>query len=1149
MAVDPVIAIVQALGALSGAAAEDFWPVLDVGLRRIGQALGAEVRLRMAPGQGWAKTAGVSFEPKLVLRGAASPGGEAAELGLSLASVPDTLRPALEAFLAAVDATAARMAADEAAIAAANARAERRDTLLRRLFDLSPVGILLIEEESEHVIEANSAFLGFGSWAREDLVGLGISELLDQTNHHVREEAVAALAVGDRFGPIETNFMRPDGSTFPAIVRGLALESGTGQKIVWAMVEDVSDVRRHLAEAQAARDEALRAKDELNTAVQALPHGFVLFDDQDRVVLVNDQMQQVFPEFAPYFEVGLPYWQVLRNGVGSGLFPAADGREDAFIAAIMAGRDLPEFECLTTLREGRIIRVLERAIPNGGRVGLRLDVTDQYETARRLSDVIDGAQAGTWEVDLTTGMNIVNDHWAEMLGWKRSDFDEITTETWRSLIHEADFPAVVEKVERLVRGEISQYDHTYRMAGADGAWVWINDRGRVSARGPDGMPTRMAGVHVDVTALKLAEERLEQIIEGAQVGTWQYEAKTGLNRINSRWANMLGYELEELEPMDRDRWREIAHPDDFDLLLSQQEAMFERKEWVFESELRLRHKAGHWVWILSRGRVTQWDTDGLPLIMSGVHIDISASKELESQLENERDFLATLTETSVSGIMAVDSDARIVFFNREVQQIFELPNEALMGQLCDPQSIGISGPEGQPMTLKDMPCRRAQLAGKTVRDMRLRVSMADGRTKVVSVNAAPVSDPQMTAQVVCTVTDITATAEAEDRLRAAMDRAEAANRAKSQFLANMSHELRTPLNGVLGMAELLVERAHDDAQRDMANAILESGGLLLSILNDVLDLAKIESGKLSLEAAPFGFGDVLARIETMHQLTAWAKGLRLNLSLGEGTDRMRMGDAQRLMQVLHNLVGNAVKFTESGHVDVRISARDEVVTIEVQDTGIGMTDAQAAQVFDEFTQGDGSITRRFGGTGLGLPIVRRLVDLMGGDIILTSTPGQGTTMTVTLTLPLAPEGPAAEGPSPRPSFDNLRALVAEDNATNRVIIRAMLGRLGIRATMVQDGDEAVQAWSEGAFDLLFLDISMPRKDGVTALGELRAKAGDRPFPPVIAVTANAMTHLVADYLAAGFDAVVAKPLQLDALAGTVAEVMAPRGSGISRAAR
>ncbi|MFN3844957.1 MAG: PAS domain-containing protein [Paracoccaceae bacterium] len=1019
----------------------------------------------------------------------------------------------------------------------ARAKIDHRDQLLRRLFDLSPVGVVLIDFESREIQEANTAFIGFGRWARDALIGVPIDSLLSPDQIEVIERARLDLLEHGRFGPYEQTLLRPDGTGFPAVLRGLQLTGGDGAQIIWVLVEDVSEQRRHLDEMQSVRDEAVRARAELRTAVQALPHGFVLFDAEDRVVMVNDQMAAVCPNLAREMVPGRTYEQVLRSGVASGTFPEAVGREQEFVADILRNRRQPVFERITELANGRVMRVLERATPSGGRVGLRIDVTAERDSEQRLSQVIEGSQAGTWEADFTTGENRVNERWAQMLGWSLAELEPVTLATWQGLMHPDDLEPSLATVARVLNREEDFFDFTFRLRHRDAHWVWVQSRGHVSVRDAHGMPVRMSGVHVDVSALKAAEQRLEQIIEGAEAGTWHRNIRTGVSHVNDLWVGMLGYTTDELCPVTDAVWTGLLHPEDATRLSQAMAMRFASGESQFQDELRLRHKDGHWVWVLSRGRVTERDEAGRPVSLSGVHLDISARKRLEGDLEVERDFLFTMMETSISGILAVDANARMVFFNREIQRIFELPDEALLNEVCDPVALGLSDLDGEPLHFDNLPWQLALARGQFIRDMRLRMAMQDGRVKVVSVNAAVLPDPGMVARVVCTVTDVTATALAEDALRAAMDRAEAANRAKSQFLANMSHELRTPLNGVLGMVDLLAEGAPDAAQRCMLDTIRESGMHLLSIVNDLLDIAKIESGKLDLVLAPIRLADLATRIEAMHGLAARRKGVSLRIGFGPGADRMRLGDPKRLLQILHNLVGNAVKFTEAGSVEVEVhedpKAGDRVIIV-VADTGIGMSDDQTALVFEEFTQGDGSITRRFGGTGLGLPIVRRLVELMDGEIVLLSAPGRGTTVTVTLPMAACavPDTVMPQVPSV-PLFRGQRALLAEDNATNRMILRAMLTRLGYRVTLAEDGDEAVAEWAPDRFDLVLLDISMPLKDGLTALQELVRKADGAPLPPVLAVTANAMAHHLQEYREAGFSEVVTKPVTLEVLAEAI----------------
>ncbi len=393
------------------------------------------------------------------------------------------------------------------------------------------------------------------------------------------------------------------------------------------------------------------------------------------------------------------------------------------------------------------------------------------------------------------------------------------------------------------------------------------------------------------------------------------------------------------------------------------------------------------------------------------------------------------------------------------------------------------------------------------------------------------------------------------RLKSERLRAEEASRLKSQFLANMSHEIRTPLNGVLGMAQALDTRLRTPEEREMVTTIRDSGETLLSILNDILDLSRIEAGKLELAPAPFQPGDTVARVARLYRLRAEEKGLTLTVEAGPGLEDWRMGDAHRIVQVLNNLLGNAIKFTERGAVrlDARIAPGDPAVLhLSVEDTGIGMTPEQCARIFDEFVQADAEITRRFGGTGLGMSIARRLVGLMGGTLTLDSTPGVGTRVQVTLPLPEA-QAPAAVAAARAtgPDIAGLRLLYAEDTRANQRVMQAFLKGRGVTLTLVDNGRAAVEAVTGGlvagarpdgggglpeAFDLLMLDVSMPELDGPSALREIAARcaAAGRPMPPAIAVTANVMAHQIDGYHAAGFCDHLAKPLRRDALLAMVA---------------
>ncbi len=382
---------------------------------------------------------------------------------------------------------------------------------------------------------------------------------------------------------------------------------------------------------------------------------------------------------------------------------------------------------------------------------------------------------------------------------------------------------------------------------------------------------------------------------------------------------------------------------------------------------------------------------------------------------------------------------------------------------------------------------------------------------------------------------------ARDLAEAQRERAEAASAAKSDFLATMSHEIRTPMNGVVSAAELLRATPLSTTQAEHVEMLANSSEVLMGLLNDILDLSKIESGKLVVETAPF---DLVKKLEASVQLwrpQAERKGVTLSLD-ADGLPARIMTDPLRFQQVLFNLLSNAVKFTDDGAVRVRGGVSGEVLWIEVQDSGCGMDAETCARVFKTFEQANNAVARQFGGTGLGLSISRRLAELLGGALSVASTPGAGSVFRFETPLRMAPaeaSRPRVVEPAGAGAFAG-SVLLAEDHEVNRRIVRLFLEPIGFEVTAVEDGAAAVAIAGEKTFDVILMDMQMPVMGGVEAAQRIRTGRGRNAATPIIALTANALDEHRAQWAQIGVDLFMTKPINPQALIEAIARAVAER---------
>jgi PAS domain S-box-containing protein len=518
-------------------------------------------------------------------------------------------------------------------------------------------------------------------------------------------------------------------------------------------------------------------------------------------------------------------------------------------------------------------------------------------------------------------------------------------------------------------------------------------------------------------------------------------------------------------------------------------------------------------------------------------------KERRRQLQFELIF-----DAIHEGVNVYSMDGRIVESNRSGYELVGLTREQQLGLAYVDPRWTIVTPEGAPIAPDDLPIARVLRHGEPARNVVLGIDLPTGERRWLSVNGAPIRNPETGALEygVVTYRDITLQRLAEDTLSShnanlaeALAAAEKASRAKSDFISVMSHELRTPMNAVLGCAQLLSQSHMDPVQKRTLGVLEEAGRQMLTLLNDLFDLASLDADKVRLQREPVSLVRLIEDAAVIWSAEIRAKGLELAVMIDPGLVAPREVDAARLMQIIGNLVANAIKFTVAGGISiqawpVKLAGGRERIEIEVQDTGPGVPEDAASRIFSPFEQIDVSSKRKHGGLGVGLHVARRLAIAMGGDVTLESRPGEGSRFIVRFEAPLS--APHAPAPAPeRPAQPAARnVLCIDDNTRNLFVLGAMLRAAGHKVTECNSGEEGLAALGREAFDVVLLDMVMPDMDGIDVLKRLRGGNGPNRHTRVVACTANVLPEQVAAYLAAGTSSVLAKPIDIRAMLEAVA---------------
>ncbi|MGE4551933.1 MAG: PAS domain S-box protein [Desulfovibrionaceae bacterium] len=640
-------------------------------------------------------------------------------------------------------------------------------------------------------------------------------------------------------------------------------------------------------------------------------------------------------------------------------------------------------------------------------------------------------------------------------------------------------------------------------------------------------------------ALSDSEQHYRTLANSGSALIWTSGTDTRCDYFNEPWLRFTGRTLKQDLG---DGWTQNVHPDDLERCLEIYTTAFERRA-DFVVEYRLRHADGGFRWVMSEGR-PRYDASGAFLGYIGFCLDITASKTAELALRESEERFRTLADSAPEGIV-IQMDCRFAYVNRTAAE--------MLGASGPEALLGLSVPDRVHPDDREQVRQRIRMVNEERRaapPAELVFLRQDGSPVELELAAVPFALSGRHGALVF-LHPIGERKRAEAALRQAMEAAKAASRAKSEFLANMSHEIRTPLNGIMGMLQLLEAPESEEERKTYLDIALQASRRLTRLLSDILDLSMIEARRLTVECAEFDLDAVRESILDLLGGGARATGATLRFDLGDDVPRRLLGDQTRLQQVLFNLAGNAVKFAPGG--EVRITAQrlprttpgaDLRLLFTVSDTGIGIPEDLQARIFDPFVQAEASFTRRYQGAGLGLSIVRRLVELMGGEAALDSTPGQGTAFYVTLPF-RRPGGADAEGDAarvePGPVRLDLAVLVAEDDEHSRFAVRRLLEKAGCTPTCAGNGREALDLLDRQAFDLVLMDVQMPVLDGVEATRAIRRReAAAGGHIPIVAMTAYAMRGDRERFLDAGMDDYIAKPMDLPDLLELMTRTMEAR---------
>tara|TARA_R110000868_G_scaffold80095_9_gene227885 strand:+ start:3951 stop:7004 length:3054 start_codon:yes stop_codon:yes gene_type:complete len=756
---------------------------------------------------------------------------------------------------------------------------------------------------------------------------------------------------------------------------------------------------------------------------------------------------------------------------------------------------------------------------------LSLDISDKKtaeealgSNKHKLSFVLDSLQTAFWEWDMKTNEAWFNDNWPRMLGYEPHEM-KMNASAWADFLHPDDRQRTIDEVRFHLKEKTPSLVCLQRFRHKSGRWVHVMTKGRVSERDENGKAIRFIGVNNDISMMSRLEDFSQHIQELADLGIWDMDLQSGIRHLSRK-----GHEILELDPNDKSPEAQES----FGLFMPESsikvEAAFNR---LIDSgvpyDLHLQMLSGKW--IRAAGRVDTFD--GKPYRAFGIIQDINKTKQSEEALRTSQETLELALEAGDFGVWDWDIASDRAYWSPSMKTLFSIPEVKGLQlndfyQLVHPDDRKKIADEGQ-----------AVLDNDSRFDFTYRIKSEDGWKWVRSVANIRRDQRKVASRLIGVTWDVTKEVELEQNQASAVEVAQKASDMKSQFMATVSHEIRTPMSGVIGMTELLSETELSAEQREIVQTIKTCGENLLTLVNDILDYSKLEAEKLELEKRPFSLAETLKNTLDLFQYKARQKRIKLTYYLGPGVPDIIVQDEARLYQVLFNLVGNAVKFTSEGEIIVQVEKKQGALNFRVTDTGVGIPKDKLDYIFDSFTQlTPGQQTDNYG-TGLGLSISKSIVELMGGQLGVTSKVGEGSCFYFDMEID-SNSKPAQIDKKPRQTkapleLSRLRILVVEDNPINLKLLVSILSKHGVQIDTAEDGVIAVEKCNKNDYDIVFMDVQMPRLDGLEATKLIRQVPGKETNPVIIALTANVSQAHKTACLDAGMTDFLPKPIRVQTI--------------------